>query len=510
MALDVLCGQNGLVNQINDAQKQINQYIFLGKNAIAGIQATIATVKNLADTLKKDPQVILRTIQEDVLRVVSEEALKNPDSALAKILEIKNAYEQAGPAVDRIINNVRAFIKDPLNVPLDVCNDIPNLIKLGDSVVEAVNPAKVPAPDSSPKDIRQEVAETHDQVATIQATIAEEELKNKKEQTIPTSGGAYAIPDVGEDRKLAGRTPPERVYDPKPGDAHAAAIYGATGERPVSSTNPTTGDTVSSEPAVSTSRTTTATRPTPTAPDGQPVTAASRPITGQPVTATSRPITGTPRPSTTTTTTPAATTTTRPSTTTTTPAPAPAAAAPTAAPRASLANPYPGGKQYTAADFAPSKYATTIAQRLNTLDPAVRGAFAAGIQDYLKNNFKSGRDVSVGEAYRSPERSAELAAKFAAGTGGRAAPAGKSWHNYGAACDLCIFVNGVWDKGNKGATEYTGLARQSMQKFGLINDLQGDSGHFYIQAFGAGVPTALQKGQTTLAALAKSKGTALA
>jgi hypothetical protein len=49
-----------------------------------------------------------------------------------------------------------------------------------------------------------------------------------------------------------------------------------------------------------------------------------------------------------------------------------------------------------------------------------------------------------------------------------------------------------------------------MAKFGLINDLQGDSGHFYIQSFGAGVPKALQQGTTTLAALARSKGTALA
>jgi len=450
MATNLLCGQNGLINQINDAQKLINQYIYLGKNAIGAIQTSIATVKTVINTLKNDPQAVLRTIQEDVLQVVSEEALKDPNSALAKLLEIKGAYESAGPAVDNIINNVRAFIKDPLNVPLNVCSDIPNLKRLGDAVIEVVNPAKVPAPDESPKEIRDEVAVLHAEIATVQATVAEEELKNKKEQTIPTSGGAYSVPDVAEDRKLAGRTPPERVYDPKPGDAHAAAIYSATGQRPITSTNPTTGATTSTKPVETRPATTTTTTPT-----------AARP-----------------------------------------------AAAP--APKASLANPYPGGKQYVAADFAPSKYATTIAQRVNTLDPAVRGAFAAGIQDYLKNNFKDGRDVSVGEAYRSPERSAQLAAAFAAGTGGRAAGAGKSWHNYGAACDLCIFVNGKWDQGTKGDSEYTGKARASMSKFGLINDLKGDSGHFYIQSFGAGVPKSLQRGETTLAALAKSKGTALA
>ena len=437
-----LCGESGLVNQINDAQKLINNYIYLGKNAIGGIQAVIAQVKTISNALKNDPAAVLRTIQEDVIGLVTAEALKDPTSTLAKLLEVKGAYESAGPAVDRIIGNVQAFIKDPLNTPLDVCNDIPNLKRVGDAVIEVVSPAKIPSPDASPKEIREDVAVLHEQIATVQATVSEEDLKNQKEQTIPTVS-IYPLPDVGEDRKLAGRTPPDRVYSPRPGDAHAAAVYGTSGEVPATTTNPTTGDK-------KTASTTTRTGPTRSA--------------------------------------------------------ASAATAPTTpAPKASLANPYPGGKQYVAADFAPSKYAASIAQKVNTLDPAVRGAFAAGIQDYIKTNFKDGRDVSIGEGYRSPERSAQLAA-----SGIRAAGAGRSWHNYGAACDLCIFVDGKWDQGTKGDSEYVGRARQSMAKFGLINDLKGDSGHFYIQSFGAGVPKALREGKTTLAALAQSKGTALA
>ena len=499
-----LCGESGLVNQINDAQKLVNQYIYLGKNAIGLIQGVISQVKTISNALKNDPAAVLRTLQEDVLGIVSAEAMKDPNSALAKLLEIKNAYESAGPAVDRIVGNIQAFIKDPLNTPLDVCNDIPNLKRVGDAVIEVVNPAKVPPPDESPKEIRDEVAVIHEDIATIQATVSEEDLKNQKEQTIPTSGGAYPVPDVGEDRKLAGRTPPERVYNPKPGDAHAAAIYSATGQLPASTTNPVTGETTTATTTIDTgpaARTTVivANTPTPTTRTIITPTTTTSPTTTTTTTTTTRPT------ATTTTTTPTTTTTTTPATAT-----APAKTTITPTPKASIANPYPTGKQYVAADFAPSKYAATIAQRVNTLDAAVRGSFAAGIQDYLKNNFKDGRDVSVGEAYRSPERSAQLAAAFAAGTGGRAAGAGKSWHNYGAACDLCIFVNGVWDKGTKGAAEYTGRARQSMAKFGLINDLQGDSGHFYIQSFGAGVPKALQEGKTTLAALAQSKGTALA
>lgn len=435
-----LCGQNGLINQINTNQKLVNQYIYQGKNAIFAIKTAISTVKTLADTLKKDPAAVLRTVQEDVINVVSAESLKNPTSALAKLVELKSAYGAAGPAVDRIINNVKAFIKDPLNTPLDICNDIPNLKRLGDSVVEVVAAAKVPAPDASPLNIRDAVTAIHTEIATIQATISEEILRTTREQTVPTSGGAYPVPDVGEDRKLAGRTPPDRVYNPRPGDAHAAAVYGATGQRPATTTNPITGATKTAKTA-------------PTLPSQ-----------------TIAPV----------------------------------------APKASLANPYPSGKQYVAADFNPSKYASTIAQRINTLDPAVRGSFAAGIQDYIRVNFKDGRDINVGEAYRSPERSAQLAAAYAAGTGGRAAGAGKSWHNYGAACDLCIFIDGKWDQGTKSNEEYVGRARAAMSKYGLINDLQGDSGHFYVKSFGAGVPKALQEGRTTVAAIAQSKGTALA
>lgn len=420
-----LCGENGLINQINSAQRQINEVITQGKNAIGAINGAIQRVKTVSNALKNDPETVLRTIQEDVLQVISEESLRNPAGALAKLLEIKAAYESAGPAVERIIQNVEQFIKDPLNTPLDVCNDIPNLKRLGDAVIEVVQPAKVPAPDASPAEIREEVAKEIEEVLTVEASVSEEDLQTQREQTVPTSP-RYPTPDVGNDRVLAGRTPPGRTFTPRPGDAHAAAIYHT--QRPVESVNPTDG-----------TRT-------------QPRAAA--------------------------------------------PAPAPAPR-----PQPSLPNPFPGGKQYTAADFAPSKYATNIARQINTMDPSLRGLFAAGIQDYLKNNFKDGRDCNVTEGYRSPERSAQLAA-----SGIRAAPAGRSWHNYGAAADLAIYVNGKWDQGTRGDSEYTGRARQSMQKFGLINDLRGDSGHFYVAALGAGVPRQLREGQTTLAALARSKG----
>jgi hypothetical protein len=169
-------------------------------------------------------------------------------------------------------------------------------------------------------------------------------------------------------------------------------------------------------------------------------------------------------------------------------------------PPSSLANPFPDGKQFVAQDFAPSKFAKSIATRLNTMDSSVRGRFAAGIQDYITTNFPN-RDINVTEGYRSPERSAQLAA-----SGIRAAGAGKSWHNYGAAADVALYINGKYDDGRGGPGEYVGLARASMKKFGLINDLSGDSGHFYPASFGASVPKAIQQGTTTIASYAKSKG----
>jgi len=65
------------------------------------------------------------------------------------LLEIRAAYQSAGPAVDRIIENVEQFIKDPLNTPLNLCKDIPNIVKFGDEVRELAQPGVIP--DKPPK-----------------------------------------------------------------------------------------------------------------------------------------------------------------------------------------------------------------------------------------------------------------------------------------------------------------------------------------------------------------------
>jgi hypothetical protein len=152
-------------------------------------------------------------------------------------------------------------------------------------------------------------------------------------------------------------------------------------------------------------------------------------------------------------------------------------------------------------DGQKNRFATSLAAKVNTLHPRVRHMYASAIADYLRNNFVNAplgqrRDINISESYRSPERSSQLAA-----SGIRAAPGGRSWHNYGCAADFLIYIQRCpgtatnftnctwqWDDGRRGDGEYTGRLRSSMSKWGLINDLSGDSGHVYPQAIGRGVP----------------------
>lgn len=403
-AVDV-CGKSGVVSQITDAQKQLNSIIAEGKNAIYAVQSKIAEAKTFITTLKEQPDVIKRSLQEDINNILSEASLADPAGLPARILEVKDAYQDATGAVDRIVANVEQFIKDPLNTPLSVCDDIPNITKLGDSVSALANNSKMPDFSSVPEDIITAVQKDFEETIPSFAGKAEELIKSGSPETLVRTAPRIPLPDVGGDKARAGRVTVQQAFNPSPGDAAVAARAVASG------TNPSTN-----------------------------------------------------------------------------------AAVP---PPANLDNPFPDGKQFVPEDFAPSKYKSSIASRVNTLDPSVRGLFASAIIDYLDNNFEDGRDINATECYRSPERSARLAA-----SGIRAAGAGRSWHNYGAAMDVAIYVNGRWDDGTRGVTEYTGRWRTSLQKYGLINDLSGDTGHAYVASFGAAVPASLRNGSTTVASLA--------
>ena len=403
-AVDV-CGESGIVSQISDAQKQLNEIIAEGKNAIYAVESKIAEAKNYIKTLKESPDVIKRSLQEDINNILSEASLADPDGLPARILEVRDAYQDATGAVDRILANVEQFIKDPLNTPLSVCDDIPNITKLGDSVSALANNSKMPDFSSVPEDIIKAVQKDFEETIPSFSGTAEELMAIGKPEVLVKTAPRIALPDVGSDKARSGRVTVQEAFNPRPGDAARAARAVASG------TNPSTN-----------------------------------------------------------------------------------AAVP---PPANLDNPFPDGKQFVPEDFAPSKYKSSIASRINTLDPSVRGLFASAVIDYLENNFEDGRDINATECYRSPERSARLAA-----SGIRAAGAGRSWHNYGAAMDVAIYVNGRWDDGTRGVTEYTGRWRTSAQKYGLANDLSGDTGHAYVASFGAAVPASLRNGSTTVAALA--------
>ena len=141
---DSLCGESGVVNQINETQDKIRQAVTGGKNAINEIKNFAAEVETLQDAIENSPGVVERRLQEDIKNLLTREALLNPAGTIAKLLAIRAAYQAAGPAVERVIENVEQFIRDPLNTPLNLCKDIPNIVKVGEEVKELAQPSVVP------------------------------------------------------------------------------------------------------------------------------------------------------------------------------------------------------------------------------------------------------------------------------------------------------------------------------------------------------------------------------
>lgn len=141
---DLLCGESGTVNEITQKQDEIREAVTTGKNAIDAVKKTAAEVETLQDAIQNSPGVIERRLQEDIKNLLTQEALANPLGAIRKLLEIRSTYQEAGPAFERVIENVESFIKDPLNTPLNLCDDIPNIVKIGDEIKELELPSVVP------------------------------------------------------------------------------------------------------------------------------------------------------------------------------------------------------------------------------------------------------------------------------------------------------------------------------------------------------------------------------
>jgi hypothetical protein len=170
---------------------------------------------------------------------------------------------------------------------------------------------------------------------------------------------------------------------------------------------------------------------------------------------------------------------------------------------------YSGGTTYTAQDFSASRFASNIASKINQIAPQVRARFAQGIQKFLADN-RPELDCNISFSYRSLGQQQELRTRWAQGQGGYAAEPGYSWHNYASAIDLTIYYdNGqTYDSGTQGVARYTQTARAAFSQYGLVNEIDNDSGHFYPAVFGKTPPSRLRSGSITLADLAAEKGIA--
>jgi len=197
---DSLCGESGIVNQISEAQDEIRQVTTAGKNAINSVKRFTEDVETLSDAIQNQPGVVTRRLQEDLFNILSREALANPGGAIAQLLAVRAAYQEAGPAIDRIIENVEQFVRDPLNTPLNLCEDIPNIVKVGEEVRELAQPGVVP--DKPPGRADKE--------------LFTKEIGLSDFETIPRFPGQ----SISEAVEAAGRF----TGQPGPGDANAAAI----------------------------------------------------------------------------------------------------------------------------------------------------------------------------------------------------------------------------------------------------------------------------------------------
>jgi len=170
---------------------------------------------------------------------------------------------------------------------------------------------------------------------------------------------------------------------------------------------------------------------------------------------------------------------------------------------------YSGGTNYTADDFSQSRFASNIASKVNTLAPQLRERFANGIKKFLADN-RPELDCNISFAYRSLGQQQDLRTRWAQGQGGYAAQPGYSWHNYASAIDLTIYYNDgqTYDDGSRGTARYTQTARSAFATYGLVNEIENDSGHFYPSAFGKTPPSRLRSGSITLADYATETGVA--
>jgi len=146
--IDKLCGQSGIITTINDTQNIIKQLSGGGAREAAAIKNAINTFKTNVKNLT-DKKILKQRLQAELLLIITTEIRTNPEGIPGKLARLREAYKGGGASVDRAISKVQAFIRDPLNNPIDICNDIDNVVKYGNEVYKIANPAKTP--EGNPK-----------------------------------------------------------------------------------------------------------------------------------------------------------------------------------------------------------------------------------------------------------------------------------------------------------------------------------------------------------------------
>lgn len=219
---NLLCGQDGIFTQIKEAQNEVRVIVMSGKNVISAIESTVNQIETFIQVLRDTPEKIVSLLQQEVLNIVSKVALENPEGAIAQVLELRAKYQEAGPAVQRVLDNVELFIRDPLNTPLDVCNDIPNLVQIGETFVEFPKKALQADPTKEVESIKEIVVRDYLTIFNNPATRAERILNEEAEQNILTVP-KFPTPDVFNDVIVAGRVPADQITL-GPGSAHRAAL----------------------------------------------------------------------------------------------------------------------------------------------------------------------------------------------------------------------------------------------------------------------------------------------
>jgi len=229
-----LCGESGVFTRLKDFQTEINEYVAKGKNFINSVEATITQIENFIDTIEDFPEKIVSLLQQEVFNILSKVALEDSEGAISDLLELRAKYQEAGPAVERILDNLERFIDDPLNTPLDVCNDIPNLVQIGETFVEFPKKALQADPGKEIENIKETIVKEYERIFDNPSTRSEKSLDEEPEQTVRTIP-KYPTPDVMNDIIISGRVPIDQAYSLAPGSAHKAAIAHAQSNSAVTS-----------------------------------------------------------------------------------------------------------------------------------------------------------------------------------------------------------------------------------------------------------------------------------